>query len=91
MPKKPTPFDPIRYIPIVVLAVSIIGSYFKLSNGIANAKDAIDEINNKKLTALEFVQTKLTQDTSTIQVNQAVQNAKLDIIVEVLKELKAKK
>lgn len=82
MPKKPS-FDPMKFIPLGIMAVSLVSGYTLLQSRVANSEE--------KIKAIEVVQTKMSGDTSEIKVSQAKTETKLDAIYEVLKDIKAQK
>ena len=69
-----------KYIPVAVLAVSLITGYVTLQNRVANAE--------KKIKSSEVEQSKLSADTSDIKVSQARTEEKIGAVLEMLKGMK---
>lgn len=81
-------FDYMKHLPVVVVAVSLIGSYFTLKNDIGNAQDKIKEIEEKKITSIEIVQTQLTANVNDIKLAQVEQKGDLKSITALLMDIK---
>jgi len=74
--------DYMKFIPVGVLAVSMIAGYVTLKNDVANAKD--------NLKAYEIVQAKLTEDSAAVKISQARTETKMEAVLDILKEIKNK-
>lgn len=72
--------DWMKYMPLAVMAVSLISGYTLLQARVANCED--------KLKSYEIVQTKLSNDTSDIKVSEAKVSEKVNLIYEAIKDLK---
>ena len=73
-------FDLMRYIPIGIMAVSLVSGYTMLKAEASNSSE--------KIKAMEVVQAKLSADSSEIRVSQAKTEATLDSLYELVKDLK---
>ena len=74
--------DLMKFIPLGIMAVSLVSGYTLLKAETANSTE--------KIKAIEIVQTKLSSDSSEIRVSQARTEAQLSLVLDVLKELKKK-
>ena len=79
-PKQP---DLFKFVPIGILAVSMIGGWFTLQTKVQAAE--------KKIEAIETAQDKLSEDSGEVRVSQARTEEKIEAIVELLKDIKNKK
>ena len=72
--------DYLKYFPIILVFVSVIGSYFTLSNRVGNAEEKIEKsdawLGNQ------------IQETGKIQIAQARLEAKQESILEILRDIK---
>ena len=84
MPKRSTggAENLMKYIPIAVMAVSLISGYVLLGARVSTAEEKLKEQNAKIITQ--------SSDTTGIQVSQALLETKLDNLVEYLKERRGK-
>ena len=69
-----------KYIPIGVMAVSLISGYTLLQAKVTDASNRLDK--------MDLVQNKLSEDSGEIRVSQAKVEAKMDSIYEAIKDLK---
>ena len=74
--------DWMRYIPIAVMAVSLISGYTLLKARVGNCEE--------KLKSYEVVQSKLASDSTEIKLSQVKTETKVDSMLEILKEIKSK-
>ena len=68
-----------KFVPIGVMAVSLIAGFVTLKNDVANAKDRIEKI--------EVSQNVLSKDSSEIKISQARVETRLDLINEQTKAI----
>ena len=83
--------DYMKYIPIVVMAVSLVSGYTLLqvkTSANAEAIENVKEESDAEINKLKDSQKAIWQDTTSIKVGQASQTAKLDSIYELVKDLK---
>ena len=80
MAKRTQGIDFMRYIPIAVMAVSLVSGYTLLQAKVSSAENRIDK--------MEVVQAKVSADTSDIRVSQAKTEARLDSIYDAIQNLK---
>ena len=71
-----------KYIPLAVMAVSLVSGYTLLQARVSGAEE--------KIKGMELMQSKMSQDASEIKVSQAKVETKVDAIYEAIKDLKKK-
>lgn len=69
-----------KFIPIGVMAVSLVSGYTMLKAEASNSSE--------KIKAIEVVQATMSRDISDVKVSQARQEATLDAVYEAVKNLK---
>lgn len=72
--------DYMKYIPIGVMAVSLISGYTLLQSRVGGAEDKIKDIVSE--------QKSISEDTGEIKVQQAQVSQKVDLIYEAIKDMK---
>lgn len=81
MPKKQG-VDYMKFVPLAVMAVSLVSGYTLLQSRVANCEE--------KIKSYEVVQSKLSSDSTDIKVSQAKTESKVDSMIELLKDIKSK-
>jgi len=79
---KKAPFDIMKFIPLGVMAVSLVSGYTLLQSRVSNAED--------KLKSYEIVQTKLASDSTDIKISQVKTETQMQAVIEILKDIKGK-
>ena len=79
MPKKQG-VDIMKYLPIGVLAVSLVAGYVTLQNAQANDSKRIDK--------MEIVQDTLSKDSAEIRISQAKTETTVQAVYDIVKNLK---
>ena len=82
MAKKQQGLDLMKFLPVAVMAVSLISGYTMLNARVSNAEEKLKEQNAKINTQ--------SSDSAAIQVSQARLETKLDNLVEYLKETRSR-
>ena len=77
---KSKPVDYMKFIPIGVMAVSLVSGYTMLKAEASNSSE--------KIKAIEVVQATMSRDISDVKVSQAKQEATLEAVYEAVKNLK---
>ena len=80
MPKRKESIDLMKFIPVAVMAVSLISGYTMLNARVSNAEEKLKEQNAKINTQ--------SSDSAAIQISQARLETKLDQSYEMLRDLK---
>lgn len=83
MPKKPSPFEFTKYIPIAVMAVSLISGYTLLKANVSRA--------DEKIESLEAKVAEVDKEQTQMLVGQAEQKIILAQVYELVKDIKDKK
>ena len=83
-------FDIMKYLPLGIMAVSLVSGYTLLQSRVGNTEDKIKEVKDSVKEVSDEAQD-AKDEAESLKVLQATQTAKLDSIYELVKDIKNQK